>query len=117
MPNFANAGHGPRNRVTAKPLFEEMADAFGYCREKDKPVKVDVFTRGATFKLYPCGRAVRLFHSCPDCIQEIKETIPLDHGTCHGCGRYWGRACVTEAARVRAPLKDSLCCSASFPLI
>ncbi len=69
--------------------FETFNEAFDYCREFG-PTEV-IIDRMGKYKLFPSGRADRKFFSCPDCLADLNENIPLPHrGVCAGCGTNFG---------------------------
>jgi len=41
-----------------KGVFDDFSEAFAYCREADRPVRVMI--SGTRYKLFPSGRAERL---------------------------------------------------------
>lgn len=44
--------------------FDFMSDAFDYCREANRPIRVCV--SGEIWKLFPSGKATATGHNCPN---------------------------------------------------
>jgi len=78
--------------MNANGKFESFQEAFAFCRECDRPVVVEIEDIPGKYKLFPSGRAARLFSTCPDCWKDLSETIPIcANGISPGCGTNWGK--------------------------